>query len=142
MKRTTNSHRKGGNRKRQYYRRTLTKLLETEFSIAVSRPTGDNWRSKTLVVVISDPRSSIVREFSIAAYLVWKPNYFFQQKHEKCKSFLVALVSDCFGYVFRGLYSINTSDRRQSKTIKNIDERRSKIVRNRVIDCRLSPGCK
>ena len=62
------------NRKRQYYRRTYTKLVKkTEFLIAISRLTGDKWQSKTLVVAISDPRSSIVRqEFSIAAYPVWK----------------------------------------------------------------------
>ena len=74
MKRTTNSHQIGGNRKRQYYRRTKTKIVKkTEFLIAISRLTGDNWQSKTLVVGTSAPRSSIVcQEFSIAAYPVWK----------------------------------------------------------------------
>ena len=75
MKRTTNSHQIGGNRKRQYYRRTLTKNSKknTEFLFAISRQTGENWQAKTLVVAISDSRSSIVRqEFSIAAYPVWK----------------------------------------------------------------------
>ena len=43
---------------------------------------------------------------------------FFQQNHKKCKLFKVALVSDCFGYMYSvGLYSINTSNRRQSKTL-------------------------
>ena len=30
--------------------------LEAEFSIAVCRPTGDNWQSKTLFLAICDPR--------------------------------------------------------------------------------------
>ena len=50
----------------------------------------------------------LLRDFLIAAYLVWKQNNFIQQKHEKCK--LLAMYSV-------GLYSINTSDRRQSKTL-------------------------
>ena len=54
-------------------------------------------------------------------------NFFFKQNHEKCKLFQVALVSDCFGYMYSvGLYSINTSDRRQSKTLilsTNVDLR-------------------
>ena len=80
-------------------KRRLKIVKKTEFFIAISRPTGDNWQSKTQVVAIFDPRSSIVRqEISIAAYPVWK--LFFQQEHEKCKLFLVALVSDCFGDVF------------------------------------------
>ena len=37
------------------------KYLETEFSIAISRPTGDKWQSKTLVVAIFYPRPSIVK---------------------------------------------------------------------------------
>ena len=44
-------HRIGENdRKRQYYISTNVdkKLLETEFSIASCRPTGDKWQSKTL----------------------------------------------------------------------------------------------
>ena len=36
------------------------KALETEFLIAICRSTGDKWRSKTLFLVIFDPRSSIV----------------------------------------------------------------------------------
>ena len=95
MKHTTNSHQIGGNQKRQYYRQTLTKnSKKTEFYIAIFRPTGDNWQSKTLGVAISDLLSSIVRqEFSNAAYLVWK------------HMFQVALVSDCFGYVFRLIFN-------------------------------------
>ena len=61
-------------------RQSKTPILSTNvdhnyskvFFIAISRLAGDNWQSKALVVAISDPRSSIVRqEFSIAAYPVW-----------------------------------------------------------------------
>ena len=37
------------------------KLLETEFSIGICRPTGDKWQLKTLFLAILDPRSSIVK---------------------------------------------------------------------------------
>ena len=47
------------------------KSLETEYSIAICRLTGDKWQSKTLFLAIFDPRSSIVKSgFSIAAYPV------------------------------------------------------------------------
>ena len=36
------------------------KSIETEFSIAICRHTGDKWQSKTLFLSIFDPRSSIV----------------------------------------------------------------------------------
>ena len=36
------------------------KLLETEFFIAICRPTGNQWQSKTLFLSIFDLRSSIV----------------------------------------------------------------------------------
>ena len=36
------------------------KSLETEFSIAICRHTGNKWQSKTLFLSIFDPRSSIV----------------------------------------------------------------------------------
>ena len=39
------------------------KSLETEFSIAIYRHTGDKWQSKTLFLSIFDPRSSIVDSF-------------------------------------------------------------------------------
>ena len=56
------------------------KSEKTEFLIAISRPTGDNRQPKTLVVAISDPRSSIVRqEFLISAYLVWKHIFFYNR---------------------------------------------------------------
>ena len=35
------------------------KSLETEFLIAICRPTGDTWQSKTLFLAIFDPCSSI-----------------------------------------------------------------------------------
>ena len=38
--------------------------LETEFSIAICRPTGDKWLSKTLFLAIFDPQSSIVKNCS------------------------------------------------------------------------------
>ena len=57
--------------------RKYSNSKKTDFLIAVSRLTGDNLQSKTLVLAISDPRSSIVRqEFSIAAYPVWKHIFF------------------------------------------------------------------
>ena len=46
------------------------KLLETEFSIAVCRPTGDKWQSKTLFLAIFDLHSGNVKRGLIAAYLV------------------------------------------------------------------------
>ena len=46
------------------------RLLETEFSIAVCHPTGNKWQLKTLFLAICDPRSLIIRAFSIAAYLM------------------------------------------------------------------------
>ena len=35
--------------------------LETEFSFAICRPTGDKWQSNTLFQAVFDPRSSIVK---------------------------------------------------------------------------------
>ena len=52
--------------------------------------------------------------------------FFFQQEHEKCKLFLVALVSDCFGDVFSRPIFNKHFHRRQSKTIilsTNVDLR-------------------
>ena len=37
------------------------KLLETEFSIAICRRTGNKWQLKTLLLVIFDPSLSIVK---------------------------------------------------------------------------------
>ena len=37
------------------------KSLETEFLIAICRLTGNKWQSKTLVLAIFYPRSSIVK---------------------------------------------------------------------------------
>ena len=38
-----------------------SKSLETELSIAICRPIGDKWQSKTLLLAIFDPRSTIVK---------------------------------------------------------------------------------
>ena len=46
------------------------KSLETEFLIAICRPVGDKWQSKMLFLAIFDPRLSIAKAFSIAAYPV------------------------------------------------------------------------
>ena len=45
-------------------------LLETVFSIAICRHSGDKWQSKTLFLTIFDLRSSIVITCSVVAYLV------------------------------------------------------------------------
>ena len=47
------------------------KSLETEFSIAICRPTGDKWQSKTLFLVIFDSRSSIVKSVFDSVCPVW-----------------------------------------------------------------------
>ena len=39
------------------------KLLETGFLIAICRPTGDKWQSKTLFLAIFDPCSLILSVF-------------------------------------------------------------------------------
>ena len=43
--------------------------LETVFSIAICRQSGDKQQAKALFLAILDPRSSIVLTFSIASYL-------------------------------------------------------------------------
>ena len=53
------------------------KSLETEFSIAICRLTGDIWPSKTLLAIqnkIFEPGSRLFRAFSIAAYPLWACN--------------------------------------------------------------------
>ena len=65
------SHRVGGNRKRSLQSTNVDqKSLETAFSIAFCRQSGDKWQSKTLFLSIFDLRSSMVLTFSIAAYRV------------------------------------------------------------------------
>ena len=69
---------------------------------------------------------------------MWKQNYFFQKKHEKCKLFLVALFLIVLATYSVGLYSINTSKRRQSKTLilsTNIDLR-SLEIKVLIVVCR------
>ena len=41
------------------------KMFETEFSIAICRPTGDTWKLKTLFLVIFNLRSSVVECFPL-----------------------------------------------------------------------------
>ena len=80
----------------------------------------------------------LLREFSIAAYLVWKQISFFQQKYEKCiKLFILTLVSDSSGYVFSRPIFNKHFRYAAIENVYTIDKRRSKIVRNGVFDCRL-----
>ena len=58
------TYRIGGNRKCHTIDERRLKQLHTEFSIAICRPTGDNWQSKTLFLAIFDPRFSIVNTVS------------------------------------------------------------------------------
>ena len=53
-----------------------------------------------------------------------------------CLSRFLALI---LGRGFENIYTIATPGRRQSKTLSTIDERGSKIDKNSVIDCHLSP---
>ena len=46
------------------------KLLETEFTIAICRSTGDKWQSKTLFLPIFDQLCLLFRAILIAAYRV------------------------------------------------------------------------
>ena len=60
----------GGNRNRSEQSMTGDhRLLETVFSIAICRQSGDKRQSKALSLAILDPRSSIALTFSIASYL-------------------------------------------------------------------------
>ena len=64
------SYQTGGNRKRyEQSMNAVHKSLETVFSIAICRQSGDKRQSKTLFLTILDLRPSIVLTFSIAAYL-------------------------------------------------------------------------
>ena len=65
-------------------------------------------------------------------------NFFFQQKYENCiKLFIVTLVSDCSDYVFSRPIFNKHFRYAAIENVYTIDKRRSKIVRNRVFDCRL-----
>ena len=56
------------------------KSLETEILIAICRPIGDKWQSKTLFLAIFDPHSSIVKSLfdcrlpgvKMLVYLPWQ----------------------------------------------------------------------
>ena len=47
------------------------KSLETEFLIAICRPVGDKWKSKTLFLAILIGICRLLRVFTIVAYPVW-----------------------------------------------------------------------
>ena len=64
------SFRTGGNRKRSEQSMTADhRSLETVFSTAICRQSGDKRQSKALFRAILDPLSSIALTFSIAFYL-------------------------------------------------------------------------
>ena len=63
------THWVGGNRKRSCQSTNADqKPLETVFSIAICRQSGDKWQSKTLFLMIFDLHSSIVLTFLIVTY--------------------------------------------------------------------------
>ena len=51
--------------------------------------------------------------------------------HQRCHTVYPVAISTCI---------INTPGRQQSKTLSTIKERRSRIIRNSVFDCHLSPN--
>ena len=136
MKRTTNSHRIDGNRKR---RRTWTKNIKNSKQQSlplVARLATIGNRKHWLYRFRTHAHRLFIKRFRLPH--IRYGNIFFQQEHENCK---LALVSDCFGYVFsRPIFNKHFT----KVAIENdytIDERKSNIVRNRVFDCRLSPDC-
>ena len=50
-------------------------LKKTEFLLAICRPTGDKWQTKTLFLAIFDPRSSIVKSFFDCRLSSVNPDY-------------------------------------------------------------------
>ena len=78
---------------------------------------------KILFLASFDPRSSMVNSVFDCSLSGVKTNFFFNRNMtEKCRS-LLALVSDCFGYVF--IVLIHIPDRWQSKTLMlstNVDQ--------------------
>ena len=70
------------------------KSLETEFSIAIRRPTGDKLHSKTLFLLIFGPRSSIVKSvFDCRLPGVVPRRCFF------CGSFLLFMFRVCHAFL-------------------------------------------
>ena len=55
------------------------KYLETELLIDIIHQTDNKWQSTTLFLSIFYQHLSIVKAFSIAAYLMWNQNYFFNR---------------------------------------------------------------
>ena len=66
------------------------KLLETEFLIAICRPTDDKWQSKTLFLVIFDPFLSIIKsvlDCRLSCVLTMS-DYFFSDLIYQCNLFI------------------------------------------------------
>ena len=61
------------------------KSLETEFLIAICRPTGDKCQSKTLFLAIFDPHSSIVKSVFDCRLSGVSIVFFTFQENEKLK---------------------------------------------------------
>ena len=64
-------------------------------------------------------------------------NNLFFNRNMKNVLFIVTPVSDCSGYVFSRPISNKHFRYAAIENVYTIDKRRSKIVRNRVFDCRL-----
>ena len=60
------------------------------------------------------------------------------QMGDYCKQITATSVQTS-ALLWESKYSPSTLDRRQSKMLLTVDERRSKIARNSVFDCHLSP---
>ena len=54
-------------------------MLKMEFLNAITQPTGDKWQSKTLFLAILIHIHPLLGALSIAAYQVWKQNYFYNR---------------------------------------------------------------
>ena len=74
------------------YERGSIFVRNTEFSIAICRPTGDEWQSKTLFLSIFDPRSSIVKSVSDCRL----SSVVLLRQDSMSFAFLVSSSTDCF----------------------------------------------
>ena len=99
MKRTTNSHRIGGNRKRQYYRQHRPKIVRNRVFDCHKSP---DWRP----LAIENTGSSVC-----------------------IKLFIVTLVPDCSGYVFSRPIFNKYFRYAAIENVYTIDKHKSKIVR-------------
>ena len=80
----TEPHRVGGNHAKTLILSTNIdqKSLETESSIAICRPTGDKWQSKTLFLASLIRVRRLLRSFSIAVYPVFMRTHMtLKQRH-------------------------------------------------------------